>query len=108
MWHIHERTCLEIWHLANRNLFHGRLKKEPQFRVWDADNCSGHFHVIFDSPVIEIHEVLFEKGMEHEIIETIVHEMVHQLQWESGRPIGHDQYFKKVMSDIWGCDEYSC
>ncbi len=101
MWQIHERTCLEIWRLANSQVFGGKLKKEPQFRVWDADNCAGHFHAIFDNPVIEIHEVLFQKGQDHEIIATIIHEMIHQLQWESGRPIGHDDFFKENIESAW-------
>lgn len=101
MWQVHEQTCLELWRLANNELFDGALKKEPAFRVWDAGDCAGHFHAIYGSPVIEIHEELFSYGKEHEILEVIVHEMVHQLQWESRRPIGHDAYFSDIIGSVW-------
>lgn len=102
MWQVHERTCLEIWKLANKELFGDCLKREPAFRVWDAGNCSGHFHVIYGNPVIEIHEDLFRQEQHYEVIDTIVHEMVHQLQWQQGRNIGHDAFFEEKMKEAWG------
>lgn len=99
MWQVHEKTCLEIWRLANQELFNGELKKEPLFRVWDAEDCAGHFHVIYRQPVIEIHEKLFED--DYEVLDTIVHEMIHQLQWEKGMTIGHNDFFLKKMREIW-------
>lgn len=87
--------------MANQGLFKGALKKEPAFRVWDAGDCSGHFHDIYGRPVIEIHETLFVEGKDDEVLETIVHEMVHQLQWELGMPIGHNGFFREKIKEVW-------
>ena len=106
MWQVYERTCLEIWRLANRVLFKGKLLREPHFRVWDAGDCSGHFHDVYGNPVIEIHEVLFQKELNHEILETIVHEMVHQLQWQLGKPVKHDGYFNETLEEVWDGQSY--
>lgn len=87
--------------MANEELFGNKLKLEPVFRVWDAGECSGHFHVVYGRPVIEIHESLFLQEEDCEVLDTVVHEMIHQLQWEEGRKIGHDSFFLEKMEEVW-------
>lgn len=38
---------------------------------------------------------------------TLVHEMIHALQWAENRPVNHHKYFKqwvKFISNEWGLD----
>lgn len=71
----------------------------PEFRVFRSEILAGYFSDE-GRPSIWINEKLFSPGNEGELIDTLKHETVHLIQWNAGRTVCHDSYFRRIARGI--------
>ena len=91
-----EEALLEsLWERVNGARLRGVLKVVPQFRVNPMEGALAYFHPDFPSKgrcLIEFGEasLKFSPGR---LLDLMVHEAIHQLQWERDLPMGHNESF---------------
>lgn len=97
--------CRAIWRVCNGKYFSGRLLRCPYFRIVDT-LPHGAYHQPTDSARDRI---VINRGAEcnanfSHLIATIVHEMIHQEQWQHTsiyiRREHHGRFFRRRAAEI--------
>jgi hypothetical protein len=93
-----EYKCYELWRHLNRENFGGALKVWPKFRMNKMKEAYAYFHPDFPKKgecLIEVSISLSDDIYAKELESTILHEMCHQMQFEKGLPMGHNESFEE-------------
>lgn len=85
-----------VWERMNQFYFAGELAM-PRFELRRMKSSWAKFRS-GEHPVIVISREFFEQEPKHtlaELVATLGHEQIHMLQWQQGRELRHDEFFKK-------------
>lgn len=104
---INKQAAEREWHVWNHILFENELQVLPKF-VFKRDMDDGDTEGLFqedenddDVCIIKIsRSACLEDSKKFSII--LIHEMVHQLQWERKLDVDHDEFFYEVCAQIKG------
>jgi hypothetical protein len=87
-----------IWRALNRILFAGRLLREPEFRLMRSRVLAADFTPGGARDHIRVNVAYFRGARRlplADLLDTLAHEMLHQWQWETDRPVRHDRWFRR-------------
>jgi len=97
--------CRAIWRVCNGKYFSGRLLRCPYFRIADTLICGAyHKNTKGCRDIIVINRSAECNADFSHLIATVVHEMIHQEQWQHSSPYinreHHGRFFRRRAAEI--------
>lgn len=89
------------WEDFNDIYFYGVLNVPDRFEITESKRVLGQFHGT--GRIVQFNTIRISKyydRTEREFQETLIHEMIHQWQYESGMEVCHKASFKKKAAEI--------
>lgn len=95
----YRQYCADMWRIFNRDYFSGKLLRCPYFKLFEDENFQGwHCNNLFAArTTISLNRKHFTNNTKT-LCEILLHEMVHQEQWEHGN--------KRIKKEIHGAFFY--
>jgi hypothetical protein len=97
---VQKRILNNLWEGCNIDMFDRMLKRRPRFHVFSSEIRAGFFTPGGARDHIGVNERFFKDLPVSDFIDTMAHEMIHQLQYEMGSEIGHNVFFHGVTMSL--------